>query len=908
MGNAARACESVLGHRLYSRYADFPTAQSIGDDVILRHGSFLEHGAATVGHWSPVQRAPGGTLNMEWLLQRRINRRQNKARVAKATAGARSTAASTVEESASSAGIVSSEALLSSAGASPATSLGGGEVHRAGNDIVIATNAGTGSLPIDEENKGTTGESGIGQAESSSVSQAHRDVTFRAAAAATSHQEVTSAAVPPAIQPTAGGKKIKPASRLLSPGTQPAHVASTSSYRIGRSGPPTFRSLAPPANAETAPHLAGDGAVEARSRIEATSSSPGSSPEAAREPEKNSDEMQPALPAQAPGYRRAPAYEARPIFQRTRAQRSTLVTGGAGAADAPAAGLAANETRSAAASVSPAARRDPALPTVGHPAQPQAEAQRVFTQPGLLRQPGSGPNAPAVSPTSAVEKSSGQIVAAQRLSGTEQKKLPSNSPASPVSRVQREEASTHAGHGAGAQGMAATVPPAMHGGSLERNSGKTFGASEERESFAAAPVAAGQSGDPSAPAALSGPSSPADAADLNAPGSSTYRFVQSLHRAHALASGTHSFAESLLSRHRESSIAQRSNAGNTGSGEGFARPIVQPASRLLPSLTPALAKNATTSVPVTPPEKDPPSGAEARVATITSGIMESSSGVKSPSAQANSAGVDRQPLDHAADSGPAFRVHSPLANAPSLEHVKGWSSPIATEPANITTNRAITAEAEHLQATFGPPIAESEGTPHSTAAMLEQRHAPDIGAVPAAVASDRPPASGATRVALVPDLSVRLAPIAQRGAIASGHERLPVVHAASARSQEGMFGGSLSTPAALGGARNLLSRQASGTLHHVLRPGESTAGATRMTHVAATIAPSATIHRSPSPVVPAANPGSLATGAVPPAALPAQPVSLTAQGAKNIDVTQLANRVYDLLVRRLASERQRRGA
>jgi hypothetical protein len=31
-------------------------------------------------------------------------------------------------------------------------------------------------------------------------------------------------------------------------------------------------------------------------------------------------------------------------------------------------------------------------------------------------------------------------------------------------------------------------------------------------------------------------------------------------------------------------------------------------------------------------------------------------------------------------------------------------------------------------------------------------------------------------------------------------------------------------------------------------------------------------------------------------------------GAKNIDVAQLANRVYELLVRRLSSERERRGA
>ncbi|MFZ0771185.1 MAG: hypothetical protein WCA49_08020 [Candidatus Sulfotelmatobacter sp.] len=38
-----------------------------------------------------------------------------------------------------------------------------------------------------------------------------------------------------------------------------------------------------------------------------------------------------------------------------------------------------------------------------------------------------------------------------------------------------------------------------------------------------------------------------------------------------------------------------------------------------------------------------------------------------------------------------------------------------------------------------------------------------------------------------------------------------------------------------------------------------------------------------------------------------RPSSGTPQGFKNADITQLANRVYELLVRRLASERQRRG-
>jgi hypothetical protein len=57
-----------------------------------------------------------------------------------------------------------------------------------------------------------------------------------------------------------------------------------------------------------------------------------------------------------------------------------------------------------------------------------------------------------------------------------------------------------------------------------------------------------------------------------------------------------------------------------------------------------------------------------------------------------------------------------------------------------------------------------------------------------------------------------------------------------------------------------------------------------------------------SPAVPA-TPGSSLSG------FPsvAQPASPTASNFKNVDVAQLANRVYDLLVRRLSSERQRRG-
>lgn len=57
-----------------------------------------------------------------------------------------------------------------------------------------------------------------------------------------------------------------------------------------------------------------------------------------------------------------------------------------------------------------------------------------------------------------------------------------------------------------------------------------------------------------------------------------------------------------------------------------------------------------------------------------------------------------------------------------------------------------------------------------------------------------------------------------------------------------------------------------------------------------------------TPPVPAA-PGSSLSG-FPSAAQPASP---TAPNLKNVDVAQLANRVYELLVRRLSSERQRRG-
>jgi hypothetical protein len=41
---------------------------------------------------------------------------------------------------------------------------------------------------------------------------------------------------------------------------------------------------------------------------------------------------------------------------------------------------------------------------------------------------------------------------------------------------------------------------------------------------------------------------------------------------------------------------------------------------------------------------------------------------------------------------------------------------------------------------------------------------------------------------------------------------------------------------------------------------------------------------------------------------PISPAGSAMPGAKNIDVAQLANRVYELLVRRLSSERERRGA
>jgi hypothetical protein len=53
------------------------------------------------------------------------------------------------------------------------------------------------------------------------------------------------------------------------------------------------------------------------------------------------------------------------------------------------------------------------------------------------------------------------------------------------------------------------------------------------------------------------------------------------------------------------------------------------------------------------------------------------------------------------------------------------------------------------------------------------------------------------------------------------------------------------------------------------------------------------------PVVTVASPGGLPSAP--------QPASPTAPGLRNVDIAQLANRVYDLLVRRLSSERQRRG-
>jgi hypothetical protein len=117
----------------------------------------------------------------------------------------------------------------------------------------------------------------------------------------------------------------------------------------------------------------------------------------------------------------------------------------------------------------------------------------------------------------------------------------------------------------------------------------------------------------------------------------------------------------------------------------------------------------------------------------------------------------------------------------------------------------------------------------------------------------------------------------------------------------------LARSTALVGTRDTVSRAAAVSLHHALRPApvQPTAGASLTRHVVAATAPIGTVLRSPAVAPPNA-------GTTPPpmpaAASANQPITTTAQGSKSVDVTQLANRVYEILVRRLANERQRRGA
>jgi hypothetical protein len=57
-----------FGRGLYHRHVAFPRAQSIGDDVIGRHGSFLRSNTMTVAKWDLDRRNRGGMVDMEWLL------------------------------------------------------------------------------------------------------------------------------------------------------------------------------------------------------------------------------------------------------------------------------------------------------------------------------------------------------------------------------------------------------------------------------------------------------------------------------------------------------------------------------------------------------------------------------------------------------------------------------------------------------------------------------------------------------------------------------------------------------------------------------------------------------------------------------------------------------------------------
>lgn len=237
-----------------------------------------------------------------------------------------------------------------------------------------------------------------------------------------------------------------------------------------------------------------------------------------------------------------------------------------------------------------------------------------------------------------------------------------------------------------------------------------------------------------------------------------------------------------------------------------------------------------------------------------------------------------------------------IAQAAEIEEIR----PLPRVPAELAAKPEAPEMVSHRHRTMGPQAtgqvlsaASSEygsaGVPAAPKTILQRSAAGPISGQ-----SERGPAQSHPPVSSSP-VVVKPLPVAAESAPASIHRSADSrnAHAAdTAASFPSHFNNSVDFPSAA------VHRVATGGSYN--SPSTPTGGGER--HSAASYPANLMVQRSSSPAG-----GSTAAPAVPPApSLPTIDANQPASPAVNI--TQLANRVYDLLVRRLASEQQRRGA